>query len=197
MDMRASAQSKKYPTSMEIYADKNVNYKTPQEALEFLRSRFGDAVTETELREYKEGVCQYSRWHLLLTVRRERFLDLVDALGELDFPHFHVASGNDDGDTIRQIYHFSLFRREGRGRELTVTVTVRVPKTDLVMPSLHGRNPGVGFSEREMNEMLGVAHDGPPNTDLVFLPDGWDRTILPWRRDETGPEGKGVINELD
>ena len=45
MDMRASAQSKKYPTSMEIYADKNVNYKTPQEALEFLRSRFGDAVT--------------------------------------------------------------------------------------------------------------------------------------------------------
>ena len=82
---------------MEIYADKNVNYKTPQEALEFLRSRFGDAVTETELREYKEGVCQYSRWHLLLTVRRERFLDLVDALGELDFPHFHVASGNDDG----------------------------------------------------------------------------------------------------
>ena len=166
---------------MEIYADKNVNYKTPQEALEFLRSRFGDAVTETELREYKEGVCQYSRWHLLLTVRRERFLDLVDALGELDFPHFHVASGNDDGDTIRQ----------------TVTVTVRVPKTDLVMPSLHGRNPGVGFSEREMNEMLGVAHDGQPNTDLVFLPDGWDRTILPWRRDETGPEGKGVINELD
>ena len=54
-----------------------------------------------------------------------------------------------------------------------------------------------------MFEMLGIDHDGQPNKDLVFLPDGWDRSILPWRRDETGPEGKKapdgtpLINELN
>lgn len=197
MDMSASARSKKYPQSMETYVDKPVVYKTPEEVLAFLKDRIGDALTETELRLYKCGKCEMTSPHLLVTVTCEKFLDLIDAIGELDFPHFHVTSGNDDGDTIRQIYHFSIYRCQGRGKELTITITVHLPKSDLVIPSLHSRIPGVDFSEREMLEMLGVAHDGQPNTDLVFLPDDWDRSILPWRRDETGPEGKGVINELN
>ena len=118
-------------------------------------------------------------------------------MGELDFPHFHVCSGNDDGDTLRSNYHFSLFRACGRGKEVNVTLVVSVPKSDPVLPSLHSRVPGVGFSEREMNEMLGIVHEGQPNTDLIFLPPDWDRSILPWRRDETGPENKGVVNVLE
>ncbi len=190
---------------METYVggDKKVTVKTASEIEAMLKERLGDALTASEVREYKTGVCRLPAPHLLVTVTREKFLDLVDALGDLDFPHFHVMSGNDDGDTIRQISHFSLFRREGRGKEVTVTVTVRIPKDDLVVPSLHSRIPGVDYSEREMFEMLGIAHDGQPNTDLVFLPDDWDRSVLPWRRDETGPEGKkdasgkDLINELN
>ena len=181
---------------MELYTDKNVNYKAPAEVQAFLAERMGDAITASELRQTRLGKNETLTSHLWLTVTREGFLKLIDAMGELDFPHFHVCSGNDDGETIRQDYHFSIYRREGRGKELSVTVTVKVPKTDLVMPSLHSRIPGVGFAEREMCEMLGVEHDGQPVKDLVFLPDGWDRSILPWRRDETGPEGKGVVNEL-
>ncbi|MBO5492189.1 MAG: NADH-quinone oxidoreductase subunit C [Pyramidobacter sp.] len=194
MDMLASAKTKKYPTSMETYVgtDKKVTVKTAAEIEAMLKERLGDALTASEIREYKTGVCQLPAPHLLVTVTREKFLDLVDALGELDFPHFHVMSGNDDGETIRQISHFSLFRREGRGKEVTVTVTVHIPKDDLVIPSLHSRIPGIDYSEREMFEMLGIDHDGQPNKELVFLPDGWDRSILPWRRDEKGPNGKNA-----
>jgi len=194
MDMLATAKSKKYPTSLETYVgtDKKVTVKTAQEIADMLKERLGEALTACEIREYKTGVSQFPTPHLLVTVTREKFLDLVDALGELDFPHFHVMSGNDDGETIRQISHFSLFRREGRGKEVTVTVTVHVPKSDLVIPSLHSRNPGTGYSEREMFEMLGIDHDGQPNKELVFLPDDWDRSILPWRRDEKGPDGKNA-----
>jgi membrane-bound hydrogenase subunit beta len=53
----------------------------------------------------------------------------------------------------------------------------------------------VEYSEREIREMLGVDFDGLPNKALVFLPDDWDQTIKPWRRDETGP-GPDVVNEL-
>lgn len=197
MDMLATAFSKKYPKSMETFVDKPVTVKTAPELLDFLKERLGDAITASEVRDYKYGKNGYLVQGLFITVEREKFLDLVDAMGELDFPHFHVTSGNDDGDTISQNYHFSLFRREGRGKEVSVAVRVNIPKSDLVMPSLHSRNPGIGFSEREMCEMLGVEHDGQPVKDLVFLPDDWDRSILPWRRDETGPEGKGVINELN
>ena len=142
MDMLATAKSKKYPTSLETYVgtDKKVTVKTAQEIADMLKERLGEALTACEIREYKTGVSQFPAPHLLVTVTREKFLDLVDALGELDFPHFHVMSGNDDGETIRQISHFSLFRREGRGKEVTVTVTVHVPKSDLVIPASPTRN---------------------------------------------------------
>ena len=184
---------------METYVggDKKVVVKSAAEVLDYLKSRVGEAITASEVRDYKYGTAERLVQNVFLTIERDKFLDIVDAMGELDFPHFHVLSGNDDGDTISQNYHFSLFRREGRGNEVSVCVTVNVPKSDLLMPSLHSRVPGVGFAEREMLEMLGVDHDGQPVKDLVFLPDGWDRSILPWRRDETGPEGKGVINELN
>lgn len=183
---------------METYVggDKKPTVKTAAEVVEHLKSRVGEAITACEVRDYKYGASERLVQNIFLTVELGSFLALVDAMGELDFPHFHVLSGNDDGDTISQNYHFSLFRREGRGHEVSVCVTINVPKSNPVVPSLHSRIPGVGFSEREMFEMLGIDHDGQPVKDLVFLPDGWDRSILPWRRDETGPEGKGVINEL-
>jgi membrane-bound hydrogenase subunit beta len=89
-------------------------------------------------------------------------------------------------------YHFALFREAGKGKRLGVTISVEVPKTDPVMPSLWGRIPGVEYSEREMREMLGIDFDGLPNKALVFLPEDWNEDIKPWRRDETGPSEEDV-----
>ncbi|HAG22022.1 MAG TPA: NADH-quinone oxidoreductase subunit L, partial [Synergistaceae bacterium] len=90
---------------------------------------------------------------LWLAVKRERFLELVDLMRELDFPHFQIISGNDDGDTVVLNYHFALFNSAGKNKRLGVTVSVKVPKDNPVMPSLWEWIPGIEYSEREMREM--------------------------------------------
>jgi len=85
-----------------------------------------------------------------------------------------------------------LFRSSGRGKKMSLCISVAVPKADLRMPSLWSRIPGVEYSEREMREMLGIDFEGLPNKGLVFLPEDWNEDIKPWRRDETGPSPEDV-----
>lgn len=170
--------------------------KDPKEIQACLMETFGEAVADFDLRAHVEGAREEVSHHSLwLTVKRERFLDLVDYLGEFDFPHFHIISGNDDGDSISLNYHMGLFRSAGRANRIHLTITVHVPKDDLKMPSLHSRIPGVEYSEREIIEMLGVDFEGLPNKAHVFLPENWNDDIKPWRRDETGP-GPDDVREL-
>lgn len=170
--------------------------KNAQLVLDCLQEKFGKDLSVDIFREQKAGIENKVQFHeLWVKIKRERFLEVVDELFEFDFPHFHITSGNDDGDVVTLYYHFSLFRVAERGKRLGVTVGVEVPKSDLVMPSLFDRIPGIEYSEREIREMLGVEFDGLPNKALIFLPDDWDQTIKPWRRDETGP-GPDVVREL-
>lgn len=166
--------------------------KAAPEVADSLRSRFGEEAV-VEVRERKAGKDdQTAFFDLWAKVERDKFLDFVDALAEFDFPQFHIISGNDEGDVITLYYHFTLFQVAGRGKRITVSVAVPVDKKDLVMPSLFSRIPGVEYSERETREMFGVDFDGLPNKALVFLPDHWDETVKPWRRDEAGPSADQV-----
>ncbi|MCL1940349.1 MAG: NADH-quinone oxidoreductase subunit C [Synergistaceae bacterium] len=125
--------------------------------------------------------------NLWITAPHRLFSDVVNALFELDTLHFHIISGFDDGGhavTLR--YHFSLYSYAERNGRLGVSVIVRVPKSELVMPSLFPLIPGIEYSERETREMYGVDFDGLPNKALVFLPEQWDEEIKPWRDDEAG-----------
>lgn len=170
--------------------------KDPREVQACLEELFGGDVTGFDLRAHIQGASEEVSHHSLwFTVTRERFLDVVDALGDFDFPHFQIISGNDDGETLSLNYHMGLFRSAGRGNRLHLVITVHLLKSDLVMPSLYSRIPGVEYSEREMIEMLGVDFDGLPNKANVFLPENWNNDIKPWRRDETGP-GPDDVREL-
>ena len=114
------------------------------------------------------------------------FPKVIRALFDIDALHFHVISGYDDGDAVTLRYHFSLFSCAKRNGRVGAIVIVRVPKPDLVMPSLFSLIPGTEFSERETREMYGIEFDGLPNKALIFLPDQWDEEIKPWRDDEAG-----------
>ncbi|ADE57386.1 MULTISPECIES: NADH-quinone oxidoreductase subunit C [Aminobacterium] len=161
-----------------------------ENVLSSLRDSFGENVVK-DVREYRAGNDQAVIYNQIwLTTSREKFLELVEFLFGFDFLHFHVLSGNDDGDVVSLNYHFSLFRVAGRDKRLGVTVSVAIPKSDLVMPSLFKTIPGVEYSEREMREMLGIDFEGLQNKALVFLPEDWDESIKPWRRDETGPDAE-------
>ncbi|MCF7936386.1 MAG: NADH-quinone oxidoreductase subunit C [Synergistales bacterium] len=170
--------------------------RDPREILSCVEELLGEDLLSSELREKEDGREGTVQYHdLRLTVPRARFLELVDRLGEIDAVHFHVMSGNDDGDTLMVQYHLALFRSAGRGTRLGVHVKVHLDKEDLTMPSLWSRIPGVEYSEREMREFFGIDFEGLPNKALVFLPEDWDESIKPWRRDETGP-GDDVVREL-
>jgi membrane-bound hydrogenase subunit beta len=123
---------------------------------------------------------------LWIEIPRHRFLEFVEFLGTLDFPHFHVISGNDEGERVMLNYHFSLYRAAGRETQVGISVKVRLSKDLLSMPSLWPMIPGVEYSEREILELYGVDFVGLENKNLVFLPEDWDRSVFPKRRDETG-----------
>jgi len=152
-----------------------------------LKGLLGDRWKEVRVHDRpggKEGAVQYREYWFDLT--REELLPLVDGLGALDAVHFHVMSGDDMGDCVALVYHFSLGSAAGRGARVGVFPRVCLPKDDLSVPSLWSRIPGVEYSEREMREFLGVTFEGLPNTASIFLPEDWDENVKPWRRDGAG-----------
>lgn len=172
------------------YTDKAM---APEAVVGTIRERLGDAVEVVELKDRKAGsndaVCFHDLW---LRCPKDKFLELLDILFELDFPFFHVMSGNDEGEAVLLNYHFTLFQSSGKASRLGVVLSVYLPKDDLTMPSIQDRIPGAEYSEREMREMLGINFMGMPDESLVFLPEDWDERVKPWRRDEAGPKPEQI-----
>jgi membrane-bound hydrogenase subunit beta len=160
-----------------------------------LKEKFKD-VQSIEIHERIAGAANGAHGHdLWLEIPRESFRPFVEHLFSYDFVNFHIISGDDVEEDVALSYHLSLFQRDREGR-VGVTVTVKVPKSDLSMPSLFDVLPGSEYSERETREMFGVDFVGLPNKALVFLPEDWNEQIKPWRRDSEGPTPE-IIRELN
>jgi membrane-bound hydrogenase subunit beta len=158
-----------------------------------LKAQFGEQIVEFALHEHKGGRAdEVQARDLWVEIVPEAFRSFVEELFTYDFVNFHVISGDDVGDDVALNYHFSLFQRL-RGGRIGVVVTVRLPKSDLSLPSIFDLLPGSEYSEREIREMFGVDFSGLPNKALIFLPEDWNEEIKPWRRDAAGPT---VVREL-
>jgi len=157
-----------------------------------LKEKFKEDILSLDIHERKAGaannVCGHDLW---LEISTPLFRPFVENLFTYDFVYFHVISGDDVGDDVALSYHLSLFQRDREGR-VGVTVTVKVPKSDLSMPSIYDILPGSEYSERETREMFGVDFVGLPNKGLVFLPEDWNEQIKPWRRDCEGPSPENI-----
>ena len=94
-----------------IYLDRfSREMLTGEQVAERLREHLGERLLSLELREHASGLEEVVGYRdLWLEVDRRDFPDLVQYLFTLDFLHFHVLSGDDEGEWIRLIYHFSLF----------------------------------------------------------------------------------------
>lgn len=152
-----------------------------------LKDLLGDRLGDVAVHERaggKDGTVQFQEYWFDLA--REDLLFLVDGLGALDAVHFHVMSGDDLGECVQLVYHFSLGNAAGRGARVGIFARVSLPKNNLSVPSLWSRIPGVEYSEREMREFLGVTFEGLPNTASIFLPEDWNEDVKPWRRDGAG-----------
>jgi membrane-bound hydrogenase subunit beta len=104
---------------------------------------------------------------------------------DIRFPHFAVIAGSDLGEEIELLYIFSVFYGTKFG-EYMVTFGIRLPKTDLTIPTITDLIPGALLSEREKQEFFGITVTDIPDGRRLFLPDDFPQGVYPWRKDETG-----------
>ena len=163
-------------------------HMTPEEIIRSFQTKFPGGVTEPRIERRTSGTMKTGYVHLWFHVDKNMFKEAVKYLFTVDtYPHFAVSSGYDQGEIIELVYHFSLFHGE-RGRELSLNMTVVLPKSDPVIDTITDLIPGALIAEQEKQEMLGVKIRGIPKNTRVFIADDFPKDVYPWRRDETGPE---------
>lgn len=164
--------------------NKNPN---PDEIVKYFKDEFKSKIKKDEIRKRKAGLKKNEKWSIWLKIDKEIFKDFIKKLCELQFPHLAVTSGNDLGETIELIYHFTLNSGK-RMNEIELNVSVDLPKSKPEIETICDYIPGALVTEREKQEMLGVKIIGIPDSRKLFLNDDWPDDVFPWRRDKTGPE---------
>jgi membrane-bound hydrogenase subunit beta len=163
----------------------NVPHLTPQEIVDRFQSIFGEGIEEAVIRERTEGAKKRPNYNIWLTVRADLLKPAIQTLIDISYPHLAVISGVDVEDHIDLLYTFTLYFGVKHG-EYTLTVKIRVPKSDLRVPTISDLMPGAVFTEREKQEMLGIEVIGIPDPRRLFLPDDFPEGVYPWRKDEKG-----------
>jgi membrane-bound hydrogenase subunit beta len=161
---------------------------TPEEIVRSFQTRFPQGITQPRVERRIGGTLKTEFVHVWFRIETGLLKEAVKHLFAFEqYPHFAVTSGYDLGDTIELVYHFSLFYGE-RGREMSLNMTVTLPKDNPVIDTITDLIPGALISEQEKQEMLGVKIRGIPKDIRVFVADDIPEGIFPWRRDETGPD---------
>jgi membrane-bound hydrogenase subunit beta len=171
---------------------------TPQEVIDLYREKFGDGIKDAKVTERGEGNKKVKAYNIWLRVDRELFRPAIQELIRIRFPHLAVIAGNDLGTEIELLYIFSVFYGQKFG-EYMVTIGVRLPKSDLSIPTITDLIPGALFSEREKQEFFGITVKDIPDGRRLFLPEDFPQGVYPWRKDETGipPEMIRNLWEVD
>jgi membrane-bound hydrogenase subunit beta len=171
---------------------------TPQEVIDLYREKFGDGLRDAKVTERGEGTKKVKAYNIWLRVDRELFRPAIQELIGIRFPHLAVIAGNDLGSEIELLYIFSVFYGQKFG-EYMVTIGVRLPKSDLSIPTITDLIPGALFSEREKQEFFGITVKDIPDGRRLFLPEDFPQGVYPWRKDETGipPEMIRNLWEVD
>jgi len=166
---------------------------TGEELVKSYKDMFKTKIKEAKVNTYTFGKKKTEVTHVWMTVDNSAYKDAVKHLFTFDeYPHFAVSSGYDKDDTIYIVHHFSLYYGE-RARELSVNITVPLPKSKPEIETITDLIPGALIAEQEKQEMLGVKVKKIPKDKRVFISDDFPKGSYPWRKDEKGP-GKMVRN---
>lgn len=158
---------------------------SPEELIDYFKKRFGDKIKSAKI-ETKEAAVKKNKFSVVwLRINREIFRDAVKALMDIQFPHLSMVSGNDLGDEIELLYHFTINYGEHL-KEIPVNICVSIPKTNPKIPSICDLIPGALITEREKQDMLGVEVENIPDSRRIFVPDDFPEGVYPWRKDEKG-----------
>jgi len=166
---------------------------TPEEIIKSFKDIFKTDIKDDRIETHKAGSKKTQFTHIWMCIDRSAFKDAVKHLMKLEkYPHLAVVSGYDMGETINLVYHFSIYFSE-RGKELSLNITVELPKSEPEIETITDLIPGALITEQEKQEMLGIKVKGIPKDKRAFVSDDFPKGMYPWRKDETGP-GKMVRN---
>jgi membrane-bound hydrogenase subunit beta len=160
----------------------------PEEIVQSFKDAFTTNIEDSRIDRRVTGIKKAGFTIIWLRVKRESFKDVVKHIFTFDeYPHFAVTSGYDMNENIELVYHFSIYHGS-RGREISLNITVTLPKNDPSIDTITDLLPGAVISEQEKQEMLGVIVKGIPKNQRVFISDDFPEGVYPWRKDETGPD---------
>lgn len=159
----------------------------PEEIADYFKNEFKTEIKSLEIKKRSAGSKKNETSSIWMKVEKDAFKRVIKHLCDLQFPHLSVVSGNDLGDTIELIYHFTLNYGE-RLKEVVINVSVDLPKSKPEIETICDYIPGALITEREKQEMLGVKVIGIPDNRRCFLPENFPKDVYPWRRDEKGPD---------
>lgn len=114
-----------------------------------------------------------------LNISVDELLTVIEALLDNGWGYLATITGADlgvDAGELEVMYHFC------HGAAV-VTLSVKVPRENPVVPTVCELIPSASFYERELREMFGVTITDTPNTDHLFLPDDWPEGVYPLRKD--------------
>lgn len=153
--------------------------------VKYFKDEFKTSIKSADIHKKTAGSKKKEFINIWIKIDKKIFKDLIKKLCELQFPHLAVVSGNDLGENIELIYHFSL--NFGKHlKEISLNVSVNVPKSKPEIETICDFIPGALVTEREKQEMLGVKIKGIPDERRLFLPDDFPKDVFPWRKDGKG-----------
>ena len=162
-----------------------MEYIKPEKIVELFKEKFNGSIINSKIEMKTAGLKKNNYNIIRLQINSEDLKDAVKLLFTLHFPHLAIISGNDLGEEIELIYHFSIYYGE-RFKEISIDLSIHLSKKDLRIPTITDLIPGAQVSEREIKEMMGIIFEGLPDLPNLFLPQDFSKNIYPFRRDEKG-----------
>ena len=159
----------------------------PDEIVELFKKNLNEsAIIDSKIENKTAGLKKNSYNVIWLQINPEDLKNIVKFLcSTTPFPHFAMISGNDIGENIELIYHFSIYYGE-RFKENSISLVMHLSKKNLKILTITDLIPGAQTAEREIKEMFGVNFEGLPDLPNIFLPQDFQKGVYPLRRDEKG-----------
>ncbi len=141
------------------------------EIIRKLKDAMGEDILETKIPRPRR---------IFVHVSKNAFKKVIQYLTQkADFTHISTITGVDIGEEIEAIYHLS---RDGR---IELSLKVRTPKDNPILPTVTDIIPGAVLYEREVHDLLGITFEGHPDLSPLVLPEGWPSDVYPLRKEWT------------
>jgi NADH-quinone oxidoreductase subunit C len=131
---------------------------TPEELLDQLKQKFGEAITEGEVKEVE----------VRLTVKPEASWEVCRFLRDVGFEYLNCLSGADWMTHLEVVYDLSSLQHPNKAH-------LRVPlnRENPVIQTVTNIWRAANWHERECYDLFGVRFDGHPDHRRILLPEDW------------------------